>query len=205
MKDSYLTLKGLCVHEIKVKGSRFIGTAEPVETRFSAEQILNNIQKKYYNATHHCFAYRLGPGESIQFRYSDDGEPSGTAGKPILDVLDGRQLVNVICIVTRYFGGTKLGTGGLVRAYGRCARETIARAAVVEKWLTSDLTLIFDYELIGTVMSVLARYECRHLGTEYQEKTTMKIAVRRSQTEKFMAEMVNQTAGRIAFNSIEGG
>ena len=114
--DSYLTLKSPSEHEIKIKASRFIALGFPVPDESSAMTILESVRKKEFAATHHCYAYVVGLDKE-QFKYSDDGEPSGTAGRPIYQTIMGRNLKNVIVIVVRYFGGTKLGTGGLARAY----------------------------------------------------------------------------------------
>ena len=116
--DYYLTIQETSGAEIKIKGSRFIGIISPVADKVNAEKILIEIRKEFRNATHNCFAYRIN---SQEFRYSDDGEPSGTAGRPILSMIDKYQLQRVVLVVTRYFGGTKLGTGGLIRAYSQSA------------------------------------------------------------------------------------
>ena len=108
--DSYLTVKTAGQVEIKIKGSKFIGQALPCLSEEEAEATLAGIRKKYYDATHHCYAYKIGMGRNQKFRYSDAGEPSGTAGKPIYDQLEGKGLTNLIVIVIRYFGGTKLGS-----------------------------------------------------------------------------------------------
>ena len=120
MEDTYLTLREGAEAQIKVKGSRFLAEAVPVADEAVAEAALATIRKREYNATHHCTAYRIGPAADL-FRFNDDGEPSGTAGQPILRQIEGRELTNTLVVVTRYYGGTKLGTGGLIRAYGEAA------------------------------------------------------------------------------------
>ncbi|MBN2104536.1 YigZ family protein [bacterium] len=199
MKDAYLTIKQPVSHSLKVKDSRFIGLAAPVQDRDDAESWIGNIQKKYYDATHHCYAYRIGSGDQSEFRYNDDGEPSGTAGKPILDVLDGRKLTNCICLVTRYFGGTKLGTGGLARAYGRCAGETVNHGRIIQQYVFVSLSLVFDYDFTGTVMPLLAKYQCQIVNTQYGVQTIMTLRIRRSQSVEFQRDVINKSHGKVQF------
>jgi len=203
MNDRYLTIKTAVSSEIKVKGSRFVGWLSPVADREDASAMVRKAQKQYHDATHHCYAYRIGLGDRLEFRYHDDGEPSGTAGKPILDVLEGNRITDCICIVTRYFGGTKLGTGGLARAYGRCAGESVAKANIVEAFIFYTLTAVFDYALTGAVMSVLSRYQCRIVRTEYLEETRLQLSVRHSQKEALQEDLLNCTAGRIRFYNLK--
>ncbi|MCP4685670.1 MAG: YigZ family protein, partial [bacterium] len=125
MDDSYLTIKRESKIDTKVKGSRFIGETFKVANVAEALEKLDEVRKREYNATHHCYAYITGLGREQVFKYSDDGEPSGTAGRPIYDIIAGADVTSILCVVTRYFGGTKLGTGGLVRAYGETAREAL--------------------------------------------------------------------------------
>ena len=130
--DSYKTVSAPNEHEIdKIKGSRFLGFVCPVQDEEQALQHVEALRKRFYDARHWCWAYRLGRGRDV-FRYQDDGEPSGTAGRPILQEIDGRELTDVLVVVVRYFGGTKLGTGGLARAYGDAARATLGSAEIQE-------------------------------------------------------------------------
>ena len=125
----YKSVKQCSEAEYTVNRSRFIGRCFPVDSEEAALCLLGDIRKKHWDATHNCFAYRIG--ENAAARFSDDGEPGGTAGKPIMDVLTGRGLTNVLCVVTRYFGGILLGAGGLVRAYSKSAADAVAKAGVV--------------------------------------------------------------------------
>lgn len=131
MIKRYKTVAGRVEVEISEKKSRFIATMMPVKTQEEVDGFLGELRKTYWNATHNCFAYQIGERNEIQ-RFSDDGEPQGTAGKPILDVLKGEELRDTAIVVTRYFGGTLLGTGGLVRAYGRSAKEGVLAAGILE-------------------------------------------------------------------------
>lgn len=201
--DAYWTLEGEGSAETKVKGSRFIGFACPVQTRDEVETHLQGIRKKYHDATHHCYAFRLG-ADGKDFRTSDGGEPTGTAGKPILDALDGQQLTDVFCLVTRYFGGTKLGTGGLARAYGDCAAITLDAATRIHKFVYFSFRLSFPYALTGTVMSIISARECQIAETRYGEDTEMLIRVRRSQGEALIRQIKEATAGKIGIHPVEG-
>lgn len=202
MTDVYLTIKAPVSHVSKVKGSRFIGRAVSVRNREAAESFIRNIQKEFHDAAHHCYAYRIGTGHRFEFRIQDDGEPPGTAGQPILDVLAGRNLTDCICVVTRYFGGIKLGTGGLARAYRQSAAETLAGAAVIERFVWDTLNVVFDYDMTGTVMSLLSKYHCRVVDTEYGARTTMQLQIRQSQSRTFQDEMIDQSAGKVMIKAV---
>lgn len=136
------------------KKSKFIATVYPVQTVEEADLYMQQLRKKYYDATHNCFAYQIGEHNEFQ-RSSDDGEPQGTAGKPILEVLKGEQIKNTLICVTRYFGGTLLGTGGLVRAYGKAAKEGLLAAGIIEKKHIRLFTLKMPYTLSGKVQYLL--------------------------------------------------
>ena len=144
MKNSYKTINQQAQAEIVEKKSRFIANVLPVSSEEEAINFINKIKKQYYDARHNCFAYIIGGNIPI-IRFSDDGEPSGTAGKPILDVLLGENLENVVIVVTRYFGGTLLGTGGLVRAYGKSAKEGILLGKIVEMDTYTKFFISVDY------------------------------------------------------------
>jgi uncharacterized YigZ family protein len=195
--DIYYTLENYNSNEIKIKGSRFIGFCTPVEDRCNAEAFIQQLCKKYHNATHHCFAYRIGLNEKTIFRYSDAGEPSGTAGRPIFEAIDKRSLTNIVCVVIRYYGGTKLGTGGLIRAYGRCTAETLDSGNIEKKFLTTELQIIFDYDLTGMVMPMITRYKCKILDTIYGQKTEMICWVRESLSSQFKKALSDATGGKI--------
>ncbi|NQT26003.1 YigZ family protein [candidate division KSB1 bacterium] len=197
MSDSYLTLDKSAHTEIKIKGSRFIGFVSPAKDKQEAEQIISERSKTYYDATHNCYAYVIGLDPSIQFRYNDDGEPSGTAGKPILDMIQGRNLTQVVCVVTRYFGGTKLGTGGLVRAYGQCARETLDASRIVEQFQMKRISLRFPYDLTGSVMTILSKYHATIQTTQYGDETELAVDVRISHCSILTETLQENTGGRI--------
>ncbi len=196
-KDSYFTIRNQPTHEIKIRGSRFIGHVKPVKDRVEADGFIAKTSKKHHAATHNCFAYRIGYGNKTQSRFNDDGEPSGTAGRPILEVMTGRDLTNLVCVVTRYFGGTKLGTGGLARAYTRCAAEALDKSGRKENYLTVSMELIFPYTCTGTVMSLLSSRKCQDVEKAYNALTSLTVIVRQSIAQKLQQDLTNATAGKI--------
>ncbi len=194
--DSYLTLESPCSHEFKIKGSRFIGLAFPIRDVDEALSILENIRKKEHAATHHCFAYVAGLRKE-QFKYSDDGEPSGTAGKPIYQAILGRDLTNVIVIVVRYFGGTKLGTGGLARAYSQTAGEVLDKAGFVKKLVCDRLKFSIDFSLYDQVIRLINSGKYTIIDQQFAEQVMMIVDIRKSQTEGFVARLMEMTGGQV--------
>ncbi len=164
MPDSYQTILRPGVAEFTEKKSRFISEARPVADEAEARAFLEEIRKKYWDATHNVWAYQLGERHETT-RYSDDGEPAGTAGQPVLNVLKGEGLRNVAVVVTRYFGGTLLGAGGLVRAYGRAARECVEAAGIARMTLYHRYRVTLDYPTAGKV-----EYECGKQGVTILDK-----------------------------------
>lgn len=197
--DEFFTVRKPAENEIKIKGSRFIGFASPASSPDEAQAFIQKIVKRHHDATHHAFGYRIGHEARMQIRSSDAGEPSGTAGKPILDALDGRNLMDTICVVTRYFGGIKLGTGGLSRAYGLCAAQTLDKAGKQCNVITDRIGIQFEYSLTGSVMSAVDRYKCMVENSNYGEKTDLVLSVRRSRASELRLALIDMTAGKIVF------
>lgn len=195
--DAYYTLQKSAYQEMKIKGSRFIGYAKSVDSQNEAEVFIAEISQKHHQATHICYAYRMGRDDGSVFRYHDAGEPTGTAGKPILDAIDGRDLTNAICVICRYFGGTKLGTGGLAKAYGECAAGTLDKGEKVERFVTVGCRMVFNYDLTGTIMQLVSRYSCQIIETLYHEKTELVLRVRQSQVHAFEQDVLNNTNGQV--------
>lgn len=173
-EDEYLVPATATEAEIKVKGSRFIARLVPAPTKETAEEIYKEIKKKYYNATHNCFAYRI---DEDVFRYSDDGEPSGTAGKPILQVLESVPLYEALCVVTRYFGGTKLGTGGLIRAYAQAASEALHKCQLKTNVRTAEYRLNLPYELEPALRRLLSGFNGRIAASDYSDQVVMRVRI----------------------------
>ncbi|GAB4316237.1 MAG: YigZ family protein [Candidatus Zixiibacteriota bacterium] len=181
--DTIATVSAAESASVLVHGSKFIGHIAPAATEDDALATLNTRRRKYADATHNCWAYRVGlPGELIE-RSSDDGEPSGTAGRPMLDTLRRDDLQNVVCVVTRYFGGTKLGTGGLVRAYSDAAAAAIAAAAIIQRRIMRVVAIDFDHEQTGVLYRALEEFGLHLVPGAYDERGHGIIHVPRSRVE----------------------
>ena len=158
MQLTYKTITGNTYAEFKDRGSKFHGYAFPARTTEEIKQHLQSLKKEHPKAVHHCYAYRLGT-DGLQFRANDDGEPSGSAGRPILGQIDSAGLTDVLILVVRYFGGTLLGVPGLINAYKTTAADSLAQASITEKNVEHKLTLEYDYSLMNEVMQVLKQNE----------------------------------------------
>lgn len=188
--------------EFVEKKSRFIGDVFPVETEEDAIRFIEEIKKRYWDARHHCFAYVLGAEQTIE-RFSDDGEPSGTAGKPILDVIKGDKLKNVLIVVTRYFGGTLLGTGGLVRAYTSAAREGINHSTIITKTLGVKLKIGTDYTGLGKIQYLFGQKSIPILDTSYAEKVFITIIVPIMDEQLIVEEIIESTNAKSTIERVE--
>lgn len=189
----YKSVKQRSEAEYTVNRSRFIGRCFPVESEEAALCLLGDIRKKHWDATHNCFAYRIG--ENAAARFSDDGEPGGTAGKPIMDVLTGRGLTNVLCVVTRYFGGILLGAGGLVRAYSKSAADAVTKAGVVSYLPGTILDIPMDYSRYGALEGFIrANAEVRNVA--FAQNVVVTVAVEDTNLLKFMKEVTERSDGR---------
>ncbi len=196
--DFYLTIaKPLRAAELKVVGSRFIADFYHVSTKEEIESYLERIRKEFYDASHHCYAFRFG-ANAEQVRAADDGEPSGTAGKPILMVIEGAKLTNVLCIVTRYFGGTKLGTGGLARAYADAAKLAVEDAQIKTIYHMKELRLNYCFDDMSGVERMIAKYGAEKLESIYSNTVEMRISIRQSVVEEFIKEIIDSFQGRVA-------
>ena len=162
--------------EISEKKSRFIAHIAPAQTEEEAQEFVEKIKKQYWDARHNCWAYSIGEKQPA-LRCSDDGEPSGTAGKPMLEVLTGQELHNVVAVVTRYFGGTLLGTGGLIRAYTKSTQEGIKESTVIEKCLGQKITLTCDYTTSGKIQYITATDQIPVLDTQYTDMVTFEMII----------------------------
>lgn len=202
--QSYKTIRGNARIELKVRGSRFIGTALPVNSKEEAVAELSRIQKEFWDATHNCYAYRLAP-DGLQYRFSDDGEPTGSAGKPILFVIQQRDLMDTLVVVTRYFGGTKLGVGGLVRAYSETAAAALDSLETVVQHPTESVRIFTPYEDIKSVRPLIETYALR-FEEEFRDVVIYRVDLRVDQVEEFSAQLTDISQGRagmVKLNQIE--
>ncbi|MCR5747127.1 MAG: YigZ family protein [Lachnospiraceae bacterium] len=199
MEDSYLTISGNGDAVIEVKRSRFIGALRAVSSSDEAEAFLLSEKKKYHDAKHHCSAYiiRGTDGAPDNIHSSDDGEPSGTAGKPMLEVIKGAGLKDVVIVVTRYFGGTLLGTGGLVRAYTDAAKAAVSDAGIAEMILMRNFSVTFDYTHTGSVDHFINHNDVSKLDASYTEKVSYSLAVKDGRYDGIIKELMDITSSGI--------
>lgn len=192
MKDIYRSLGRYGEDEIIINKSRFIGYARPIESEEDALEFIGKINKKHSDATHNVYAYHLG--DELQ-RFSDDGEPSGTAGIPVLEVIKKEELKNVVVVVTRYFGGVKLGGGGLIRAYTKGAKIAIDQAKIVDMTLHTGLNLTIPYTLYGKIENFLMTNEYVTEGVNYLEDVIIHLYINNEELERFKKNILDQTSG----------
>ncbi|MDZ5471932.1 YigZ family protein [Bacillus sp. 31A1R] len=195
MLPSYLTVKEYGEHEIVIEKSRFIAHISRAKTEEEAQEFIQTIKKKHWNATHNCSAYLIGENDHIQ-KANDDGEPSGTAGVPILEVLKKRKLKDTVVVITRYFGGIKLGAGGLIRAYGKSTSEGLNAIGIVERKLMRVMHTKVDYTWLGKLENELRSsiYTIREI--HYLDKVEVETFVEESETEAFSSWMIELTNGQ---------
>ena len=195
MMERYKTVRSQGEQEIVIKKSRFIGQVKPVESEEEAIAFIEEIKKKHWNATHNCSAYMIGERDEIQ-KQSDDGEPSGTAGKPILEVIRHQGLKNVAIVVTRYFGGIMLGAGGLIRAYTDGAVAAIESGEVITQVLHKQIFVKLDYTWLGKVENELRNRDIRMGETFFTDVVTLTCLPLHAEAEAFRAWMVDITQGQ---------
>lgn len=193
--DSYFTAEGQARAELEVKRSRFLALAAHVESEDQARALIDEQRAAHPKARHHCTAFVLGQRAQTA-RFSDDGEPAGTAGAPILEVLTGRELTDTLLVVTRYFGGTLLGAGGLVHAYGGAAAKAADALVVVRRELIVPVTIDVDYALADLLRSRIEQRSWRVLGADYGAAVTLRIGVRSQDEAALYALIADASAGR---------
>ncbi len=190
MSDTFKTIVSSAEGSYKEKGSKFLSFAFPVENVDEINQILARYRKQYYDARHICYAYMLGSTRN-EWRTNDDGEPSGTAGKPILGQINSFELTNILIIVVRYFGGILLGTGGLITAYKEASRDALEQANIVERTIDEIISVDFDYLLINDVMRVVKDMSPQVLDQSFDNMCAMKLSIRQSDAEKLKSKLRN--------------
>lgn len=193
--NRYLTVKSRGEHEIVIEKSRFICHIQRAVSEEEAQAFIQSIKKQHWNATHNCSAYLIGEHDLIQ-KANDDGEPSGTAGVPMLEVLKKRKLKDTVVVVTRYFGGIKLGAGGLIRAYGKSVSEAINHVGMVERCLMRTMHTTIDYTWLGKVENELRASSFQLKEIHYAEDVIFETYVEETQTEQFIEWMTELTNGK---------
>lgn len=188
IKDTYLSIAEASRGLFKDNGSRFIALAYPVESEAQVKEIVSGLKKEYYDARHHCYAYRLGYKGDI-FRANDDGEPSGSAGRPILGQIDSRGLSDVLVVVVRYFGGIKLGIPGLIRAYKTSTDDALSQAAIVEKTAAAVYRVEFGYMAMNSVMKVMKDMKMEARDQQFDTRCSLSVRVRLSAESDFLSRI----------------
>ncbi|MCQ6278679.1 YigZ family protein [Bacillus sp. EB600] len=201
MLSYYYTVKTTGEHEISIEKSRFIAQITRAETEAQAQEFIQTIKKKHWNASHNCSAYLIGENDQIQ-KANDDGEPSGTAGVPILEVLKKRNLKDTVVVVTRYFGGIKLGAGGLIRAYGKATSEGLNEVGIVERKLVQIMHVKVDYTWLGKLEKELRASAYTIKEIHYLDTVEIEAYVEEDKIQAFTEWMVELTNGQC---KIDGG
>ena len=185
--DTYLTIEKPVEGIFRDRGSKFLGFAYPINSEADIKLLLTGLKNEHPKANHHCWAMRLGIDRSV-FRINDDGEPSGTAGRPILNTLLSRNVTNVLVVVVRYFGGTLLGVPGLINAYRLTTEEALSTAVVVEKTLNDVYTIQFDYQQMNDIMRIIKEDNLNMLDQQFDNSCIIKIEIRRMQVNQSISK-----------------
>lgn len=188
--------------EVVEKKSRFIGQVIPIESEEEAIETIESLKKEYWDARHNCYAFVVGANNEVQ-RFSDDGEPQGTAGKPILEVLLNKNVHNTLILVTRYFGGTLLGTGGLIRAYGQAAIEGLKDAEIMKVSDGVSFELSVDYESIGKIKYNMVQFGVGDAEEDYGEGVALKIQMKKDDFDAFKTSVIDATSGKAEFSDVK--
>lgn len=191
--DTYKTIKQTSEGLYKEKGSKFITYAYPVTSEIEIKTHIASLKKQYYDARHHCYAYMLG-ADKKEYRANDDGEPSSTAGKPILGQILSSDLTNILIVVIRYFGGTKLGVSGLIRAYKTAAADAISNAEIIDKTVNDIYDINFDYLAMNDVMKIIKENQPEQLGQDFNLRCKITLSIRQSEVDRLIEK----------FSKIEG-
>lgn len=189
-KDKFKTIVAETTSLFKDRGSKFLGYAYPIHSAADAKEKLQQVKKEHPKATHHCFAYRLGT-DGLVFRASDDGEPNGSAGKPILGQIDSAQCSNVLVVIVRYYGGTMLGVQGLINAYKTATAEAFGAAEWIEKWITETVKITTDYTSLSEVLYLLKQAEAEILEQDLQLFCNVTAAIPKVNLEKYSELLLN--------------
>lgn len=194
--EEYTTIRAAASDEFVERRSRFIGYIAPVCTEEEAADFVSEKKALHWDASHNVYAYILREGQTR--RYSDDGEPQGTAGVPVLEVLQREGLVDVVAVVTRYFGGVLLGAGGLVRAYSHAAKLAVDASERMIMSECAELSAVFSYDQYGRIERLLAKYGARTLGSDFAADVTLSVLMKANRVEAFQKDLAELTAGRVA-------
>ncbi len=199
--DSYYTISAAAEGLFKDRGSKFLAFAFPVKSEAAIKVCLNHLRKEHPSATHHCYAWRLGADKNA-FRANDDGEPSNTAGKPILAQIQAKDLTDVLVVVVRYFGGTLLGVNGLINAYKLAAAEVLGQAPIVEQFIYFEYMVEFDFKDTNAVMRLLKQNQAKILATDYLETNSIVFQIKKQHSEQLEKKFEDIYASKLKFMSM---
>lgn len=194
--DEYKTIANISEGYITEQRSKFISFALPVQTPEEVKEKVDTFRKQYYDARHVCWAYMLGADRTV-FRANDDGEPSSTAGKPILGVINSNGLTDILIVVIRYFGGVKLGTSGLIVAYRAAAQDAVDNAEIIEKTVDEDITIIFEYPFLNGIMKVIKEDNPQIISQQFDMDCEMTLRIRKGEIEKLKSKLLKVDSARI--------
>lgn len=200
--NPYLSVSGDCVTQKTIEKSRFITTSRHVEDEEQAKNFIAEISSKYADATHNCYAYICDSLGNF-LRFSDDGEPQGTAGMPILEVIKNKKLMQTAVVVTRYFGGIKLGAGGLVRAYSGCTAENLDTAQKASYEICSESLYRTDYSGVDTALRYFNENGANVLDTQYSDEVLFRVAVKNTEEQNFNSALINRLNGRVKIDKLK--
>ena len=195
MSDQYRTVAGIAEAHHIVKKSRFFGEATAVQTQAEVKEFLTQVQERNPRASHYCYAYSIGSGDALREYATDAGEPTHSAGPPILSAIRGFGLSNVVCVVARYYGGINLGVGGLIRAYGQCARDCLQNATIETRICYENLYVKVNYPDIGTVVTLCKRLGGKVIDIKYEPDPIVEIHIRQGMLETFRAQLQGYRIG----------
>lgn len=198
VSDEYFSIGGESTASYREKASKFLAFAYPVTSADEVKRCLEALKKLHFDANHHCYAYRIGH-ENEQYRVNDDGEPSGSAGRPIYGQILSRGLTDVLVVVVRYFGGTKLGVPGLINAYKTAAREALANAEIITKTVTVHLVVRFEYEMMNQVMRIIKEESAKVTRQTMGESCELLIASKKSSVEKIEQRLLKLRKVEVTF------
>lgn len=200
-EDTYFTIEEKVEGIYKEKGSKFISLAFPVSKEEDVKEIIKDIKKEYYDARHHCYAYILGYDKAT-YRMNDDGEPSSTAGKPIYGQLLSKDLTNILVVVVRYFGGTKLGVSGLIQAYKQAALDALNNAKIIEKTVDEIYSISFEYVLMNDVMKLLKEFDVIQMNHRFDNDCYLEFRTRKSNSIKIVDNLNSIDGVNVKFLSL---
>ncbi len=196
--DEYKTIKSPSTGIYKEKGSKFLAYAYPIDNEELVKEIVENLKKEYYDARHHCYAWQIGT-DGLNFRANDDGEPSGTAGKPIHGQILSNELTNILIVVVRYFGGIKLGTSGLITAYRAAALDAIQNAEIIEKTVDDYYNVCFNYEAMNDVMRIIKEEQPDILNQNFDLRCSIDLRQRKSEVEQLISKLEKVTSVKCVY------